>query len=143
VPDNLHDPFAWLTNESATFFAPAIRANFSLIETGIDRHGSIEWVAGRQGLDIYLYIILAIAQLGARDEELPCEIEVSIGADDGASRFTRQSIGSRMVADGRSSLREESGWIVDSVGVATQRVQLIQVQDLISSRAISSRRPSP
>src|SRR4051794_33893997 len=140
MPDNTDKPFSWLTDESATIFAPAIREGFSLLDMGSDHHGSLEWVAGKPEPDMSRYIILAIAQLGTSEAELPCEVEVSIGADDGFARFMRQSIASRMIANGRASLRDETGWMTSSVVQATQRVLQIEVQDLIWSRPIVSRR---
>lgn len=132
-PGNARIPFSWLTETSAEIFEQAISKGFSLHGMGAERHGSFEWVASKAEPEFFRYVVLAITQLGGTPaDELPCEIDVFIGADDNNARFIRQEVANRLMTNG--SLPEELSWMAHTVGLAADQAMLIRIEDLTMPR---------
>ncbi len=141
MENRLDHRLSWLQEEIPNIFAGAVEQEFTLMEQGLDRHGTFEWTATRFMNQLNRYVVLGVTLLDEVSTSPPCNVDILVGADDGSTRFMRQPIRHRLFSR-IEEMREEVGWYRESIDAAVSTVVLVEPYSLAESKPLPlGRRP--
>jgi hypothetical protein len=125
----------WMAEQGPIMFAGAADRGYELIERSLDRHGTFDWTVHQFSDGLHRYVVLGISLLDEFGPNPPCNVDLSIGADDGLLRHTRQLVMHRLFA-AMTDMQEQVGWFRESVDTAIDMAAEIQATDLTVTRPL-------